>query len=92
MFELPTIACENDGAGDDCAVPSADVNHACPSNMEFHLLLAEAASLFVIQLVEGNHTDDMAIWRSRTPCHGCAWRRVTRAWHLLADAGNLGSG
>lgn len=87
MLERPSPPCLEDLQG---ALPSAGAL-ACTAGAPSPLLLDEASAHFIrLQSRAAPQEDDLlSEWLQRSSCHRCAWRRIARAWDLLATAPRL---
>ena len=74
-------------------IPCRDARHSpltrdvgeCVTPRQFRTLVGEASALFAGQISRGVNSENVASWLTRSPCHGCAWRRVTDTWNLLGE-------
>jgi len=89
MLERPSLVSPGKQGGTACRCECAkpDEGGACQSAPaeRFNILLSETADLFVTSQSHPGACSQLAIadWLARSPCHECAWRRISAAWEVL---------
>jgi hypothetical protein len=62
----------------------------CAYSVNGPALLEKASDWFVATMARPGPALDaeIAVWLAESPCHHCAWRRISSVWQALPQAGH----